>query len=156
MGLENISLVDLASLLIALLSLWIALRALHRTKTNDLFVLRQSVLLKGEIVRSEWYKLRHENDSLVQRVSLYSPCGMPETALLLDFLADQREHLDMCIRDAVALAEDVQANVDKFDEKKCRYYLRLIEPSLELLARSQGVAERKVSDLLDRLATEAK
>lgn len=60
--------------------------------------------------------------------------------------------LDLCIRDAVALAEDVQMNVDAFNEKKCQDYLRLIEPSIEKLTRNQGVAERKVSDFLERLS----
>lgn len=150
MGLEDASQVDLVAVLIALFSLWVAVRALNRTKANDLFALRQSVLLKAEMARSEWYKLNHENGSLIQRVRLRLPTDSPEAAILLDFLASQRDHLDLCIRDAVALAEDVHANVDKFNEKKCRYYLRLIEPSLETLARNQGVAERKVSDLLDR------
>lgn len=154
MGLENASQVDLVVVLIGLLGLWAAVRALNRTKANDLFALRQSVLLKAEMARSEWYKLNHENGSLIQRVSLRLPSDSPEAALLLlDFLASQRDHFDLCIRDAVAMAEDVRANVDKFNEKKCRYYLRLIEPSIEILARNQGVAERKVSDLLDRLGT---
>lgn len=150
MGLQNFLLPELMALLISLLSLWVAVRALNRTKNNDLFALRQSVLLNSENARSAWYKLWHENNSLMQRVTLHLPSGSPETASLLDFLADQRDHLELCIRDAVALAKDVRANVDKFDEKKCREYLRLIEPSLEILARNQGVAERKVSDLLNR------
>ncbi len=144
--------VELTALIISLLSLWIAVRALNTTKGNDLFALRQKVLLSSESARSAWYKLRHENDSMIQQVTLDSGIESPERASLLDFLADQRDHLDMCIRDAVALADDVRAHVGVFDEKKCREYLRLIEPSLEILARNQGVAERKVSDLLNRLA----
>lgn len=111
------------------------------------------MLLKAEIARSAWYKLSHENDSLTQRVRFCTPSGSPEAALLLDFLGSQRDHFNLCIRDAVAMAEDVYANVDKFNEKKCRDYLRLIEPSIEKLIRNHGVAERKVTDLLDRLGT---
>lgn len=144
--------VELTALIISLLSLWIAVRALKRTKSNDLFALRQNVLLSSESARSAWYKLRHENDSMIQRVTLHSGIEPPERASLLDFLADQRDHLDMCIRDATALADYVRAHVGVSDEKKCREYLRLIEPSLEILARNQGVAERKGSDLLNRLA----
>lgn len=155
MFLADASQVDLVAVLIALLGLWVAVRAFNRAKANDLFALRQSVLLKAEIARSAWYNLSHENDSLIQRVSLRLPSGSPEAALLLDFLASQRDHFGLCIRDAVAMAEDVHANVDKFNERKCRDYLRRIEPSIEMLARNQGVAERKVSDLLDRLGTKS-
>ncbi|MCY1377944.1 hypothetical protein D9M69_655430 [compost metagenome] len=49
----------------------------------------------------------------------------------------------------MAFAEDVQMNVETFNEKKCRYYLRLMEPSIEKLTRNQGVTERKVNDLLE-------
>ena len=151
MGFEDASQVDLVAVLVALLSLWVAVRALNRTKANDLFALRQNVLLKAEIARSAWYQLSHENKSLIQRVRLCSPTGLPEAALILEYLNGQRDYLDLCIRDAVALAEDVQKNVDAFNEKTCREYLRLIEPSIEKLTRNQGVSERKVSDLLERL-----
>lgn len=153
MGLEDASQVDLVAVLVALLSLWVAVRALNRTKTNDLFALRQNVLLKAEAARSAWYQLNHENNSLIQRVRLCSSGGLPEAALMIEFLNSQRDLLDLCIRDAVALAEDVQMNVDAFNEKKCRHYLRLIEPNIEKLKRNQGVAERKVSDFLKRLST---
>lgn len=153
MGLENYFPVDLVALLIASLSFWISLRTLSRTKANDIFALRQSVLLKAEMARSAWYKLRHEADSLIQQVNLHSTTDSPKKALLLDYLADHREHLNLCIRDAVAMAEDVHSNVDKFNEKKCRDYLRSIEPNLEILDRNQGVVGRRVSDLLNQLNT---
>ena len=149
MWLEDASQVDLVAVLVALLSLWVAVRALNRTKDNDLFALRQNVLLKAEVARSAWYALNHENASLIQRVRLSLPGGSPQAASMIEFLYDQRDHLDQCIRDAVALAEDVQMNVDTFNEKKCRDYIRLIEPSIEKLTRNQGVAERKVNDLLE-------
>jgi hypothetical protein len=152
MGFEDASQVDLVAVLVALLSLWVAVRALNRTKASDLYALRQNVLLKAEVARSAWYKLNHENNSLIQRVRLCSSSDSPETALMIEFLNTQRDHLDLCIRGAVALAEDVRMNVDTFNEKKCRDYLRLIDPSIEKLTRNQGVAERKVSDFLERLS----
>lgn len=152
MGFEDASQVDLVAVLVALLSLWVAVRALNRTKANELFALRQNVLLKAEIARSAWYKLNHENNSLIQRVRLSTPSGSPEALLMLEFLESQRDHFNLCIRDAVALAEDVQMNVETFKEQKCRDYLRLIEPSIEKLTRNQGVTERKVCELLERLA----
>lgn len=156
MWLEDASQVDLVAVLVALLSLWVAVRALNRTKANELFALRQSVLLKAEVARSAWYALNHENSSLIQRVRLCLPGDSPQATLMLEFLNGHRDHLDQCIRDAVALAEDVQMNVDTFNEKKCREYLRLIEPSIEKLTRNQGVVERKVNDLLELMrATDA-
>lgn len=151
MGFEDASQVDLVAVLVALLSLWIAVRALNRTKANDLFALRQNVLLKAEVARSAWYKLNHENNSLIQRIRLSPSNSSPEAVLIIEFLNSHCDHLDQCIRDAVALAEDVQKNVDTFNEKKCRDYLRLIEPSIEKLTRNQGVAEKKIADLMARM-----
>lgn len=153
MGFEDASQIDLVAVLVALFSLWVAVRALNRTKASDLFALRQNVLLKAEVARSAWYKLNHENNSLIQRVLLGTSNSSTEAALIIKFLNSHRDHLDQCIRDAVALAEDVQKNVDTFSEKKCRAYLRLIEPSIEKLTRNQGVAEKKIGDLLARMGS---
>lgn len=62
---------------------------------------------------------------------------------MIEFLNSQRDHLDLCIRDAVALAEDVQMRVDAFNEKKCRDYLRLIEPSIENIDTQSGRGREK-------------
>ena len=141
---------NILTLVIALLSFGVSVWTLWRTKSNDKFALRQSVLLKVESARSAWYKLRHEADSLVHAATISLPSGSPEAEMVMSFLNDHREHLDLCIRDAVALAEDVQANVETFDEKKCREYLRHIEPSIEKLVRNQGVLKLKVNELIER------
>lgn len=73
---------------------------------------------------------------------------------MLEFLQCQREHLALCISDASALADDVQANVEGFSERKCKDYLRLIEPSIEKLTRNRGVSERKMTELLERLTNQ--
>lgn len=151
MELGKISVLDVATLLIALLSLFVAWRALSRTKSNELFALRQSLVIKSEQARSGWYQLNRENESLIKRVKSHFRDRLPVAQELLDFLIGQREYLALCIRDTTALADDIHAKVDKFSEKKCRSYLRDIDPSLEILARNQGVAERRFEELLARI-----
>ncbi|MGH2434983.1 MAG: hypothetical protein ACOKSU_25985 [Pseudomonas sp.] len=118
---------------------------------TELFTLRQSVVTKAEQARSEWHKLNMENESLIRDVRHRFTARLPEVAALLDFLIDQREHFALCLRDSAALAEDVHATVDTFNEKKCRLYLRDIEPSLEMLARNQGVSTKRYEEILRRM-----
>lgn len=151
MEIGKVSLVDAITLLIALMSLVVAWWALRRTKMTELFALRQSVVTKSEQARSEWRKLNRENESLIRDLGHRFPTGIPEVAALLDFLIGQREHFAICLRDSTALADDVHATVDKFSEKKCRLYLRSIEPSLEMLARNQGVSTRRYDEILSRM-----
>ena len=151
MEIGKVSLVDAITLLIALLSLVVAWWALRRTKMTELFALQQSVVTKSEQARSEWHKLNRENESLIRDVRHRLPAGLPEAAALLDFLMGQREHFALCLRDAAALAENVHNTVDTFDEKKCRLYLRDIEPSLEMLARNQGVSTKRCEEILHRM-----
>jgi len=118
---------------------------------TELFTLRQSVVTKAEQARSEWHKLNRENESLIRDVRHRFTAGLPEVAALVDFLIGQREHFALCLQDAAALADDVHATVDTFNEKKCRLYLRDIEPSLEMLARNQGVSTKRYEEILRRM-----
>ena len=151
MEVGKISLVDLFTLVFALLSLAVAWRALSRTKSNELFALRQSLVVKSEQARTGWYQLNRENESLIKRIGSYFRDNRPVAQELLDFLAGQRDHLRQCIADSKALADDIHNNVDTFSEKKCRTYLREIDPSLEILARNQGMAEKRFEELLARI-----
>jgi len=74
---------------------------------------------------------------------------------LLQFFSSQRDVLSACIKDAVALAIDVQANAGLFSEKKYREYLKDIEPSIEKLKRNQVVTELRVRNLLGHLTGHA-
>ncbi|NMY81269.1 hypothetical protein HBO01_21530 [Pseudomonas rhodesiae] len=147
----KVSLVDVLTLLIALVSLLVAVRALGRTKSNEVFSLRQSLVIKSEQARSEWHKLNRENESIIKQVQSRFSAELPEVAVMIEFLLGQREHFQMCLRDAAALAEDIHRNVDKFNEKKCRLYLRDIDPSLEMLSRNRGVLQGRMEELMARL-----
>ncbi|WP_251962287.1 hypothetical protein [Pseudomonas sp. Marseille-Q5299] len=151
MEIGMVSLVDVITLLIALLSLVVAWWALRRAKMTELHALRQSIVTKAEQARSEWHKLNRENETLIRDVRHRFSAELPEVAALLDFLIGQREHFALCLRDSAALAEDVHATVDTFNEKKCRLYLRYIEPSLEKLARNQGVSTKRYEEILRRM-----
>ncbi|MDY4311216.1 hypothetical protein SOX05_15135 [Pseudomonas putida] len=151
MEVGKISLVDVFTLIFALLSLAVAWRALSRTKSNELFALRQSLVVKSEQARTGWYQLNRENESLIKRVGSYFRDNRPVAQELLDFLTGQRDHLKQCIADSKALADHIHKNVDTFSEKKCRTYLREIDPSLEILARNQGMAEKRFDELLARI-----
>nr|WP_314872211.1 hypothetical protein [uncultured Pseudomonas sp.] len=151
MEVGKVSLIDVITLLIALLSLVVAWWALRRAKMTELFTLRQSVVTMSEKARSEWRKLNTENESLIRDVGYQFPAELPEAAALLEFLIGQRDHFALCLRDSAALAEDIHATVDTFNEKKCRLYLREIEPSLEMLARNQGVLTKRYEEILGRM-----
>lgn len=152
MEMGKVSLVDLLTLLIALVSLSVAMRALSRTESNELFALRQSLVLKSEQARSEWHKLNRENESVIKQVQSRFSADLPEVEAMLEFLLGQREHFHLCLSDAAALAEDIHKNVDGFNEKKCRSYLRDIDPSLEVLFRNRGVIQARVDELMVRTA----
>ncbi len=148
----GLSIADGLTAVIALLSLWLSVIALHRTKGNDLFQLRQRVRMEAERARSAWYELGHECNTLIHRVRIDPTLVPSHRARLFEFLTDHREHLDQCILDAIALAEDVHAKADELSEEKCRHYLRMIEPSVEKLSRNRGVAERKLAEFMAQLA----
>ena len=150
MTIEEVSIAEWVALIVALCSLWVSVRAFNKSKNNELFQLRQRVLLDAEKARSAWYSLNQENNSLIHQVEIDLKLLPDLKKIILEFLYGQKEHLANCIFDAVAMAEDIQKNVGKFDEKKCVYYLHLIEPSLEKLERSKGVSERKMSELLEK------
>lgn len=118
---------------------------------TELFALRQRVVTKSEQARSEWHKLNKENESLIRDVRHRFSAELPEVATLLDFLIGQREHFALCVRDSTSLADEVHATVDTFDEKKCRLYLRNVEPSLEILARYQGDSTKRYEEILRRM-----
>lgn len=151
MEIGKVSLVDAVTFVLALLSLLVAMRALSRTRSNELFALRQSLVIKSEQARSEWLGLNRENEAIIKQVQSRFPAAAPEAAMLLEFLLGQREHFDLCLRDATALAEDIHSNVDKFSEKKCRRYLRDIDPSLEMLFRNRGVTKGRFEELIARM-----
>lgn len=151
MEIGKVSLVDVVTLLIALVSLLVAMRALSRTKSNEIFALRQSLVLKSEQARSEWHRLNRENESVIKQVQSRFSEDLPEVATMLEFLLGQREHFYLCLSDAAALAEDIHANADKFNEKKCRRYLRDIDPSLEVLSRNRGVIQGRMEELIARM-----
>lgn len=108
-------------------------------------------MVKSEQARTGWYQLNRENESLIKRIDSYFRNHRPLAQELLDFLKGQREHLKQCIADSRAMADDIHKNVDTFSEKKCRTYLREIDPALEILARNQGMAEKRFDELLARI-----
>jgi hypothetical protein len=151
MDIGELSLVDVVTFLVALGSLLVSMHALSRTKSNELFALRQSLVIKSEQARSEWHRLNRENESVIKEVQSRFSAVLPEAAVLLEYLLGQREHFELCLRDAAALAEDIHRNADKFSEKKCRQYLRDIDPSLEMLSRNQGVTKGRFEALIARM-----
>ena len=117
MKIGTFTLVDLVTLLFALGSLLVAMRALSRTKSSELFALRQSLVIKSEQARSEWYGLNRENEAVIREVESRFSAALSEVAAMQEFLLAQRENFSQCLRDAAALAEDIHTNVDKFSEK---------------------------------------
>lgn len=139
------------ALFVSILSLFVSWFALRRVKANTLFELRQRVLTQAEAVRTAWIGLSRENRSLVHRMQQTTDIPPQQKGMILEFLADHDKHLDQCLLDACAMAEDVQANGQDFDEKKCKHYLWQIEPSLEKLARNKGADEVRMKELLETL-----
>lgn len=155
MNIETISVAALLALAVSLFGLWRGERTQNRSRAAERFLLQQTVLLKAEAVRSEWYTLQRENKTLILRLSLNSGLRPELRAIASDYLQDQKEFLAMCIADATAFAENVFANGTKSSEKKCRDDLRLIEVSLEKLRRNQGVSEQKFDELMQQAAAHA-
>ena len=139
------------ALFVSILSLLVSWFALRRVKANTLFELRQRVLMQAEAARTAWVGLSRENRSLVHRTQQATDIPLQLKGMILEFLADHDQHLDQCLLDAHAMAEDVLENGQSFDEKKCKHYLWLIEPSLEKLARNKGAAEVQMRELLETL-----
>jgi hypothetical protein len=140
------------ALAVALFGIWRGERTQSRARANELYLLRQTVLLKAEATRTEWYALNRENDMLIHRLSLNRELHSELRKVVSEFLQGAKEFLSMCIADATALADDVFANGENFSEKKCREYLRLMDVSLEKLRRNQGVSELKFNELMERAA----
>jgi hypothetical protein len=152
MDLESIPVTALLALAVSLFGLWRGERAQGRAREAERFLLQQTVLLKAEAARSEWYILNRENSTLIHRLSLQSELRPELRAITSEYLQGQKEFLAMCIADATAYAENVFATCAKFSVKKCREELRLIEVSIEKLKRNQGVSERKFDELMQQAA----
>ncbi|MBV6146482.1 hypothetical protein KUT38_22670 [Pseudomonas aeruginosa] len=151
MNFENVSLVEWMTLLVAVLGLWIPIRVFSKNNNKELFQLRQRVVNKVEEARSGWHTLNRENSSLIKRTQTDSSIPPELKSKLIEFLEGQREAFNIWIADANALANDVQLNIGNFNEKKCREYLLKVEPAIEMLARNQGVAEKKYNEILSGL-----
>ncbi|HCU2084257.1 hypothetical protein AAA587_22645 [Pseudomonas aeruginosa] len=151
MNLENVSLVELMTLLVAILGLWISIRAFSKNNSNELFQLRQRVINKAEEARSGWHALNRENRSLIKRAQSDSSIPLEVKNMLVEFLEGQEEAFALWMADSNAIANDVQLNIGRFNEGKCREYLLKIEPAIEVLARNQGVAEKNYNETLNSL-----
>lgn len=152
MDLDAIPVAALLALAVSLFGLWRGERAHNRSREAERFLLQQAVLLKAEAVRSEWYALNRENDTLILRLSLHRDLQPELRVMASDYLQGQKEFLAMCIADATAYAENVFANGTMFSEKRCREDIRMIELSLEKLRRNQGVSEQKYDELMQQAA----
>ncbi len=122
----------------------------YRSTAKDLFSLRQEVLTKAEKTRSSWAKSIHSNKSLIHKTEVNNRLEPELRAMLINFLESHQEFLEQCAADASAFADDAYKNGTKFTERKCREYLRMLEPNLEVFERTGGVAERKYIDLMER------
>jgi len=152
--LDPLPLATALGLLVALFGMWRSERALARSKRNELYLLRQTVRLKAEAVRTEWYKLDRENDSLIHRLALKKDLPTELQTMMYDFLQGGKENLNICIADACAVAEDAHRNSENYSEKKCRALLSTIEVSIEKLRRNQGESERRFDQLMERAAAQ--
>lgn len=152
MDLDPLPLATAFGLLVALIGMWRSERALSRSKGNELGLLRQSVILKAEAARSEWYKLNRENDTVIHRLEVNRDLPPELRAILSAVLKDWKEFLGMSIADASAFAEDALTNSANFNEKDCKERLTAIEVSIEKLKRNQGESERRYNQLVERVA----
>lgn len=123
----------------------------YRSRAKELFMLRQEVLVKTERSRTSWLKSIQDQNSLLHRAETNNQIGPELRATLIRFLTDHKEFLDQCEADASAFAKDVHENGAKFSEGKCREYLRILDPNLEVFERTKGVPERKYIELLERV-----
>lgn len=122
----------------------------YRSRAKDLFSLRQEVLTKAEKTRSSWARSIQNNNSLIHKAEVNNRLEPELQAMLINFLGSHQEFLKQCEADASAFAKDVYENGAKFTESKCREYLRMLDPNLEVFERTEGVAERKYIELMER------
>ncbi|RON72301.1 hypothetical protein BK671_00145 [Pseudomonas fluorescens] len=122
----------------------------YRSRAKDLFSLRQEVLTKAEKTRSCWARSIQNNKSLIHKAEVNNRLEPELRAMLINFLGSHQEFLEQCDADASAFAKDVYENGAKFTESKCREYLRMLDPNLEVFERTGGVAERKYIELMER------
>ncbi|QAY83362.1 hypothetical protein [Pseudomonas arsenicoxydans] len=122
----------------------------YRSRAKDLFSLRQEVLTKAEKTRSSWARSIQNNKSLIHKAEVNNRLEPELQAMLINFLGSHQEFLEQCEADASAFAKDVYENGAKFTESKCREYLRMLDPNLEVFERTEGVAERKYIELMER------
>lgn len=122
----------------------------YRSRAKDLFSLRQEVLTKAEKTRSSWARSIQNNKSLIHKAEVNNRLEPELRSMLINFLGSHQEFLEQCEADASAFAMDVHENGAKFTESKCREYLRMLDPNLEVFERTEGVAERKYIELMER------
>ncbi|ELM3825455.1 hypothetical protein [Pseudomonas aeruginosa] len=151
MNFENVSLIEWMTLLVAVLGLWIPVRVFSSSNNKELFQLRQTVVNKAEEARSGLYALNRENSSLIKLAQGDPSIPLEVKKMLIEFLEGQGEAFAMWIADANAVTNDVQLNIESFNEKKCHEYLLKIEPTIEILARNKGVAEKMYNETLSTL-----
>ncbi|WP_146047201.1 MULTISPECIES: hypothetical protein [Pseudomonas syringae group] len=152
MDLQSIPIASLLALAVSLFALWRTERVQNRSRANELYLLRQNLLLKAEAARSEWYKLDRETDTLVHRLSLNNDLNPELRKITSNFLQDRQEFFRQCIADASAFAEHAHTNRERYTEKECRERLTAVEVSLEKLRRNQGEAERRFNQLMETAA----
>lgn len=141
---------EAAALIVALLSLLVSLRAFNRSKDTEVFALKIDLLRKLEILRSAWYDVTRENSTLIHRVKLNQSMSPPLRDSLLEFLQEQQEVIEQSTLHAGKFAEDVQAQIGRFNAKKCREHLQFIEPSIEKVSRNKGYSERRLREMLEK------
>lgn len=112
-------------------------------------MLRQEVLIKAEKTRSFWARSIQDHKSLIHKAEINHRIEPKLRVDLIAFLRNHQEFLDQCEVDASAFARDVYENGAKFSESKCREYLRMLDPNLEVFERIKGVPERKYIELLE-------
>ncbi len=122
----------------------------YRSRAKDLFSLRQEVLIKAEKTRSSWARSIQNNKSLIHKAETNNRLESELRVILINFLRSHQEFLEQCEADISVFADDVYENGAKFTEGKCREYLRMLEPNLEVFERTDGVAERKYIELMER------
>jgi hypothetical protein len=150
--LGSIPVASLLALAVSLFALWRTERMQHRARANELYLLRQNLLLKAEAARSEWYKLDRETDTLTHRLALNNDLNPELRAITSNFLQDRKEFFRQCIADASAFAEHAHVNRERYTEKECKERLTAVEVSLEKLRRNQGEAVRRFDQLMERAA----
>ncbi|EIK95557.1 hypothetical protein PMM47T1_15763 [Pseudomonas sp. M47T1] len=88
MNLDAIPVAALLALAVSLFGLWRGERTQNKPRAAERFLLQQTVLLKAEAVRSEWYMLQRENKTLILRLSLNNDLRPELRAVASDYLQD--------------------------------------------------------------------